>query len=162
MSRVVAALCFAVAVSVVGGFAACAALAQESAGQPAPASLFVATTKVGTGSQGGPATVVRSRFVEVNDASLRADPAYQPDRIVLNLFDDTVLTATRERVDPASAGYVWIGRIEGAPDSEVSLAVGDGVLLGNIRAGGTVYQVRYAGDGLHTVSQLDPSTFPAD
>jgi hypothetical protein len=127
-------------------------------------ALLLDTTRVGTLVPGGAPSVLRSRFVEVDLDRLRGGPAGPPDRLMLNLFPDTVLEAVRDRVEPASAGtgFVWIGRIDGAATSEVMLSVGDGVLVGNVRADDRAYQIRDAGGGVHAVYEIDPGTFPPD
>jgi hypothetical protein len=129
------------------------------------AELFRGVAIAGIQDRSGEPVVLRSRLVEIRFDMLApgSDPAAGPGRISLNLFDDASLVAVRERIDPAEGGgYVWVGRVEGAQNSEVTLAVGDGVMIGNIRADAAVYQVRFAGGGAHTVSQIDPSRFPAD
>ena len=147
---------------------ACAASADASLaaqGTMASASgIFWDAARQGTLSQPAVPTILRSRFVEVDFAQLRGDQATPPRQLTLNLFDDAVLTAILDHLEPAGSGsgVVWVGTVQGAANSEVTLVVGDGILTGNIRADGATYQVRFAGDGVHVVLQVDPTSFPAD
>jgi len=127
-------------------------------------SLFMPATAAGVADRTGERNVMRSRLVEVDLAALApaGDPAAGPERIALNLFDDAALVAVRERVEPAGAGFVWVGRVLGAQNGDVTLAVGDGVMMGNIRADEATYQVRFAGNGTHSVSQIDAAGYPPD
>jgi hypothetical protein len=57
---------------------------------------------------------------------------------------------------------VRIGRIQGAlDDSEVILtnSKNDGVAIGNIRYKDKFYQIRYAGNGQHSIREIDPAAF---
>jgi hypothetical protein len=90
---------------------------------------------------------------------LRLDPNFvQGERIELRLFDDVALTAKRRRVDARSKlRHVWVGEIEGAPASSVTLARNGDVVCGDIRADGRAWRIRFAGDGLHEIRELDPT-----
>lgn len=126
--------------------------------------IFVDATRQGTLAQPAVPTVLRSRFVEVDFGRLRGGPEGPPGKLTLNLFDDAVLTATVSRVEPAGSGsgFVWAGTIPAAASGEVTLVVGDGIVTGNVRADGATYQIRFAGDGVHVVQQVDAGAFPAD
>lgn len=104
----------------------------------------------------------RSRPVVVNWSAIRPQSA----QIKLNLFDDVVLTAARERVDTSTAvaGYVWVGRILGADNGHVTLAVSGEVMAGTVSIGGIeTYTIRYSpgqlGQGVHLVREVDPTTY---
>ncbi len=100
--------------------------------------------------------VLRSRLVEVDFDRLPGEGA-----LVLNLFDDVILTALPERVTANPPhGFAWSGRIAGASLSQVTLVVRDGILAGNVAVTGAFYQVRPVGDGVHVVRQIDQSAFP--
>src|SRR5687767_398923 len=72
----------------------------SSSGQNS-SGLFQPTSRQGSVPHGYPASVLRSRFVTL-DLALFA-PASNPstERIVLNLFDDVILTAMRSDAYPA-------------------------------------------------------------
>ena len=110
--------------------------------------------------------VVRSRFVEV-DFQLLADAAAvrqgTGDSLVLNLFDDVVLTAEVDQVTSRpDGGLAWSGHVAGIELSLVTLVARDGVLAGNVSLPGAFYQVRPAGSGVHVVRQVDQSAFPPE
>ncbi|MBF0476456.1 MAG: hypothetical protein HQK59_11595 [Deltaproteobacteria bacterium] len=86
--------------------------------------------------------------------------------ILLNLFDDVALTAVIDTVssgrgDQSQVNEV-VGRIKDVADSSVILVVVDGVISGNITMPGAFYQIRYLGDGIHAVYQIDQSAFPQE
>ncbi|HZO29881.1 MAG TPA: hypothetical protein VFH48_28240 [Chloroflexota bacterium] len=126
--------------------------------------IFVDATRQGTLAQPAVPTVVRSRFVEVDFGRLRGGPEGPPGELTLNLFDDAVLIASLDHLESASSGsgFVWVGKVQGAATSEVTLVVGDGMLTGNVMADGATYQIRFAGNGVHVVLQTEPGSFPAD
>lgn len=104
--------------------------------------------------------VVRSRFVEVSFAPFSAA---EVDSLILNLFDDVVLTAEAERVtSQPGGGLAWSGHVAGVDLSQVTLVVRDGVLAGNVSLPGVFYQVRPAGNGVHVVREIDQSAFPPE
>ncbi|MBF0496987.1 MAG: hypothetical protein HQK58_10515 [Deltaproteobacteria bacterium] len=86
--------------------------------------------------------------------------------ILLNLFDDVVLTAVIDGVpsgrDNQSQVKEVTGRIKDVADSSVILVVVDGVMSGNITMPGAFYQIRYLGGGIHAVYQIDQSAFPPE
>lgn len=104
-------------------------------------------------------TVVRSRAVVISDAGRLANDA-SGARIVLNLFDDAVFTAVRQRVERRGPGaYSWFGSVDGFPQSQVILvADGDG-LVGNIVVGLKMYQIRSACEGVQVVREIDQTAF---
>ncbi|HYE35674.1 M12 family metallo-peptidase [Methylocaldum sp.] len=94
----------------------------------------------------------RNRSVRLNLERMKADA------INLNIFNDTLLVAEKDRVvDNVQGRSAWIGHIQGEPDSEVILAVTGNVMSGTVKRGnGEVYEILYNGDDTHTVRQLDP------
>jgi hypothetical protein len=108
--------------------------------------------------------VLRSRLVEVDIdrlAAAAASPQGSASTLILNLFDDVVLTALPERVTALPPhGFALSGQIAGVELSQVTLVVRDGVLAGNVSLPGAFYQVRPAGDGVHVVQQIDQAAFP--
>lgn len=97
----------------------------------------------------------RSRSVQVDLAKIDSD------NLVLNLFDDTVLTVVRDRVEKVKGSSVFIGHIEGEPDSEVVLAVRGKAMMGTVRRGeagnNQAYEIVYAGGNVHLVRQINPN-----
>jgi hypothetical protein len=120
--------------------------------------LFSYSSIQGTVDRTDDPTVLRSRFVNVNFDILET----QGD-LILNLFSDLTFTAEFERMESVREGSrSWIGRLAGYPSSAVVLVARDGLLTGNINLPGGFYQVRYAGDGVHAIYEIDQTAFPAE
>ena len=79
----------------------------------------------------------------------------------MNLFDDAVFTGIVERTAPTfSGGHVLSGQLLGLEWSTLTLVVNGDVVAGTIRTLEATYRIRSAGNGLHTVSQIDPAQQP--
>lgn len=140
------------------------ALAQPDAHPP----LFAPTTVTGDLGMAADPTIVRSRLVAIN-LHLLAQADGSPRQwapggaLRLNLFDDVSFTALFDRVElNAPNSFAWIGRIDGIDLSQVILVVRDQIMMGSISIPGALYQVRYAGEGLHAVHELNPGVFPPE
>ena len=114
-------------------------------------------------------TIIRSRLVEIDwgliNSTRRGAQARvgQEAGMLLNFFQDIVLNAISDRSeDRSQENFTWHGHIDGAPDSQVILVALDGVLVGNIRAVGRYFQIRYIGNGVHVVREIDELSFPPD
>lgn len=107
--------------------------------------------------------ILRARFVTVHFGLLGSPPG-AAETLDLNPFPGMSLTAVRDDVVPTSSGqgYVWLGHVLAPEPNQVALVVEDGVMAGNVRAGSAFYQVRYAGDGVHLVYEIDPLAFGPD
>ena len=79
----------------------------------------------------------------------------------LNLFEDTVFTGIVERTAPTfSGGKSLSGRLVGVDGGTLTLVVNGDVVAGTVRTPEATYRIRPAENGLHTVSQIDPSRLP--
>src|SRR5262249_32308081 len=107
--------------------------------------------------------ILRARYVTVRFALLGSPPG-AAETLDLNPFPAISLTAVRDDVVPTSSGqgYVWLGHVLAPEPNRVALVVEDGVMAGNVRAGNAFYQVRYAGEGIHLVYEIDPRAFGPD
>ena len=110
-------------------------------------------------------TVLRSRLVRVDLGALavaRADaqPGATPPALTLNLFDDVVFSVVVERTTPTASGYTLQGRLDGVELGTMTLVVNGEVVAGAVRTPQATYRIRSAGDGLHAIRQIDPSTLP--
>ena len=130
--------------------------------------LFLQSGATGTLALTDHPTVMRYRYVDVDfDELIREDespkstePGYS---LTLNLFDDVVHTALLDRIEYIPEhDFVWLGHLAGEPHSQVIFVVGDGVLVGNIILPDASFQVRYAGNSVHAVSEIDQSAFPSE
>ena len=103
--------------------------------------------------------VRRQRRVEVDFA--RVQPS--AERITLNLFPDVCVIAQHERtVEPGRGQMQWEGRVPGASPGTVTFVIDGTVMVGTIRMGREVYEIRYLGEGVHVVTDVDTSKFPRD
>jgi len=108
-------------------------------------------------------TVVRSRYVQINFDILKGEHFKGADDIVLHLFPDVTLSATKLRIEWRSAkAYTWFGHLKGYDHSQAILVVGDGVMAGNITANGKIYQIRFVSDGIHAVREINQAAFPEE
>ena len=160
-----------------------ALLAVEAAGQPGGLFLEAAPVPDATGRLSPEATdspALRRRLVTIDFAQLASPdvavaaraagvsaeaprwgrPAYG-ELLSLNLFDDTLFTGVVERIEPTfSGGHVLSGRLVGVEWGTLTLVVNGDVVAGTIRTLETTYRIRPAGNGLHTVSEVDLSRLP--
>ncbi len=120
-------------------------------------NLFAPVTDGDPSTNPGEGTV-RHRAVRVNWHAI--DP--RANELQLNLFDDLTLTALRRRVDlSVTGGYVWVGALDGEPDSVATLSLQDGVMTGSIHRAGrewvTIRPGRMDND-TYTIAELDPAS----
>ena len=127
--------------------------------------LFSDATSRGNIDRSKEPGVKRQRTVNVNFRLLNADSTNitgnKPTSLRLNLFSDLVLTAVLDRVEPTSTkgGFVWIGHIVDDSYSQVVFVIQSGILVGDISLRNAMYEVRFTGNGVHSVSLVsqDPS-----
>ncbi len=97
----------------------------------------------------------RNRRVNVHSDMLWADS------LTLNLFDDVVVTAIRDRlIDRVKKNITWIGHVAGEQDSEVFLTVRDKTMSGTVRIGKDLYEIEYRGSNKHDITKVDPDINP--
>ncbi len=130
--------------------------------RPATAKAAPAATDARAGKG-----VVRSRPIDLDVAALkRAAVRTGPDpapSLSITFFDDaaTAVAITRtERI--GSNGTAYIGTVPGVPYSSVVIVEEDGVISGNVDAGGARYQIRNFGPAGHRARQVDDAAFPAE
>jgi hypothetical protein len=128
---------------------------------PVSMQLFPDADKSGTLDTASDPTIVRTRYVDVNFRILEATEV--GGAVLFDLFEDVVFTAVLDRLEAASlGGYSWIGHLRGVDHSQVVLVVAGGQIAGNITLPGGIYQIRYAGDGVHAIYEIDQSAFPVE
>ena len=145
-------------------------MAQALSAAPPDTGLFVDTTKTGVSVRALDATIVRARYVDLRlnlfDGSIAPAQSKVAQTAVktltLNLFPDVTLTATLDKARLRPNGLVWTGRVNGVAGSRVVFTLNKGALIGSIVTPTATYQVRYAGNNVHQVTQLNPKKFPAD
>ena len=84
----------------------------------------------------------------------------EPQALVLNLFDDVVLTGIVEHVEPTSSGHSLSGRLDGVGLGTFTLVVNGRMVIGTVRMPDAVYTIRTAGDGTYVIRQIDESSLP--
>ena len=84
----------------------------------------------------------------------------EPQALVLNLFDDVVLTGIVEHVEPTSSGHSLWGRLDGVGLGTFTLVVNGRMVIGTVRMPDAVYTIRTAGDGTYVIRQIDESSLP--
>ena len=83
------------------------------------------------------------------------------DTLTLNLFDDVVVTAVRDRmIDKVKGHTTWIGHVEGEQDSEVFLTVRGKTMSGTVQIGDKTYEIETKGNNQHDITQVDPDKNP--
>jgi hypothetical protein len=130
--------------------------------------IFTDTARPGSVDPDPRSTVRRARRVEIDFGRVfpggeGPSAAGAAERLTLNLFPDVCLIALRERVTDLRNGKVqWEGRVPGASPGTVSLIIDSRLMVGTLRIDREVYEIRYLGDGVHVVTDVDPSKFPRD
>lgn len=139
-------------------------LAASPAPPPTTPGLFMDSPQQGDTDAFHRSAIIRSRFVGINLGYMDGTgPRGKSDTLRLNLFSEVTLNARLDRVEDAwPNGYIWVGHLEGVPFSQVSLVVQDGIMAGTVANFDETYAVRYAGNGVHSIIQVDPGGFPPE
>jgi hypothetical protein len=126
--------------------------------QASPRLLIQPTALKGAMESAKDPTLIQSRNVTVNLAMLR-EGEFQT--ITLPLFDGemTVELDRMERI--GKDGEVWHGKVAKEPRSMVTLAAVGDVLIGDVLTeAGRTYEIRYLGEGVHTLREVDLGKLP--
>jgi hypothetical protein len=109
-------------------------------------------------------TNVRSRYVQVNFKQLAGkDLPEGAESIFLNLFDNVLFTAIKDRLEVRSANrFTWFGSIEGMEHGRAILVVENSSMTGNVTLPGGFYQVRPVGNGVHAIYEINQEAFPEE
>lgn len=130
--------------------------------------IFSDTARTGSVDPGPPRTIRRLRRVDIDFAAVfpggdRPSAARAADRLTLNLFPDTCVIALRAQATDLGPGRVqWEGRVSGTPNGTVTLIIDDKLMIGTVRIDREVFEIRYLGDGVHAVKDIDQTGFPRD
>jgi len=110
-------------------------------------------------------TVIRQRRVVVDLARLRGK---DNNRFRLPLFGAAAVVIVRDRQEtPRPNTLIWYGRVEGQAGSSVILSNVGEALAGDLMTNDRndrfgIYQIRYLGNRVHVLNQIDPSRFPRE
>ena len=102
------------------------------------------------------ALVLRTRYLEAKPQVLKS--ADQPGGLVpLRLFSDTSYQAVLEDLDDHPLnGRVWRGRLVDHVNSLVVMVEHGDVLAGVVSTGERIFRVRFIGNGVHAIDEVDP------
>ena len=95
----------------------------------------------------------------------KAQTADLTQSMQMMFFQNVDLTVEWTRVERVSqpAGFVWTGRVAGAPMSSATMAVSGNNVTANITRGdGLIYQIRTAPDGRWWIREIDQKEFPQE
>ena len=126
---------------------------------PSGMGLFMPAAPAAQGDAGlAEAARLRRREVTVDTERLaRLATATRPvaaPALVLNLFDDVVLTAIVERRTPTfSGGHALSGRLQGIDSGTLTLVVNGAVVAGTVWTPAEAFRIRPAGPGRHVITQ---------
>jgi hypothetical protein len=106
---------------------------------------------------------IRRRLVTIVAEALPASADARPSTtLLLNLFDDVRLTATASQVTRTATGYVWAGRIPTIERGTATFAVAGGVVSGSVATPDGDFTIRYVGDGVYAISQVNRAVLPPE
>ena len=89
--------------------------------------------------------------------------AHTPTSLVLNLFPDVCLVVSRERAtDLGPLKVRWVGTVERAANGRAILVIDDELVVGTVTADRRTFQIKYLGEGVHAVADVDSASFPKD
>jgi Metallo-peptidase family M12B Reprolysin-like len=124
-------------------------------------SIFSPATRKGDVNDPQP-TVKRSRTVEVAGGELA-----RQETVTLPLFPDVTMQLVRDELRETPRGIVWRGRVAGDPSSGAIFVIRGQVVVGNIFTRQRTFELRYTGNGVHEIREIDATKFlpegqPAD
>ncbi len=106
------------------------------------------------------ATVIRSRNIVVDNSVLKDS---RINLVTLPLFDEKTIQISRLSASAESANvFIWKGVYtdKGYPGSAIFVTVGQAVIGNIITPEGKMFQIRYLGNGIHSLREIDQSKFP--
>jgi hypothetical protein len=136
--------------------------ALEAQQQPASKPLLVPTEPKGSVELKPHPTVIQQRPVVVDLSQLKNR------RLLLPLFKNAEVVLVRDEKESGPSDVsVWEGEVEGQPGSMAILATAKNVLVGDVmtrdpKGAFGFYQIRYLGNGVHVLREVDQSKFPPE
>lgn len=105
------------------------------------------------------ADVLTKNVMDVSEMSLQAGPAQAPT-VRLNMFQDVEFLLVMDRIRHVSDTLTHIiGHAMGDQQSRATLIVRDGNITGNIVTRNSFYQIRPAGSGIQSITEIDQKGF---
>jgi hypothetical protein len=134
---------------------------QSSGTAAAPALLRTSSALEQSATHVAESDVVRWRAVTLDLAALSGGSS--GTTLDLPLFPDVRFSAQLDGIDTLAPGrYVWKGHLAGIVDGDVTFAVTDGVLAGQIMMPGASYRVHRTTAETYVVEQVDTSVLPSE
>lgn len=133
----------------------------QAQAQPQVPRLYRDTNQKGSSeAKTDDATVLRTKNIVVDIQLLRNA---ERRRISLPLFGARSVVLNRSSLERKEDGLVWKGAIADQKDSSATFIVVGDVVTGNIlTTGRTMYQIRYLGNGVHSLQEIDRTKFPPE
>ncbi|MFP6582631.1 MAG: hypothetical protein VCD00_08750, partial [Candidatus Hydrogenedentota bacterium] len=114
--------------------------------------LFHAPPNLPAAAQAAPnrPTITWQRAVTVNPNALPTLRTLPNSVVTMNFFSDATIETILDSVTAHSEKrYVWRGHVFGQEDtSSITLAINDGIVVGNIRCDEGYFQIRVTADGM--------------
>src|SRR5438067_2274885 len=127
--------------------------------KPSANGVFTIANRDGSAPRDDDPVIVKSQNVVLNLSVF--DPA--AERITLPLLDGKTVTAVRDRTSKSQYGTMWTGTLTDARDGRLTFVRRGDVVVADIFTGGRgIYQIRYRGDGIHSIRQIDGTKFPPE
>lgn len=103
----------------------------------------------------------RVRFAGIALEGMRADA------LEIKLFDDTTLTAVRDRyvaqiMPVIEGGQAWVGHVKDEPGSEVVLVTKGNLMSGTIDVDAKSFEIMPVKEGVHAIREIDNTKTPTD
>ncbi len=134
---------------------------REAAGAAEPAVELLAPAASATKVPATPEhpAIVRTRPVRLNTKALDALERGEPIDLAVQLFEGVSVRPVFKRFErPQLGGYVWTGELADDPYGHFVLSVCEGAVVAEFRsASWPIHQIRYAGDEVHMVREVDRS-----
>ncbi len=133
--------------------------------------LFMETSRAADLDTSKDIGIIRHRYANLRTGLFSETERSNGDRqapgsvIQLNLFHDVYMTAVLEHVkrNDLTGSISWLGYIDEEEFGDVVIVINkDGIVSANIVSPRAFYQIRYAGNGVHSVRQLDQAALPGD
>ncbi len=119
-------------------------------------SIFSPTTRKGDVNDSRP-TVKRARTVEVAGGELA-----RQEMVTLPLFPDVTMQLVRDELRETPRGTAWRGRVAGDPSSGAIFVIRGGIVVGNIFTRERTFELRYVGNDVHEIREIDATKFPLE
>jgi peptidyl-Asp metalloendopeptidase len=107
-------------------------------------------------------TIIRKRYVKVN-FNLLGKLNNPTETVLLNLFENISYTAHFYHSETNYLGsYAWAGDLEDIEYGNATLVITNGILAGGISMPGAHYQLRYVGNDVYAIQEIDQAAFPQE